>query len=100
MTDDQLAEIEARLAASTPGPWDERSFDSLVRQEDRALATHAPTDMRALVTEVKELEQYRKRALTAEADVRSLRDRVADKDVRIGRLLQRGTSPSAPGELP
>ena len=68
LTDEQLAVIEARLEAATPRPWDRntvgeipahfiRRYDGMAFLRvtdlgDAELIAHAPTDIRALLTEV------------------------------------------------
>ena len=82
MTDDKLAEIEARLAAATSEPWELETLGGDVKKyghyvykggwgavavcpkespqfsihhRNMSLIAHAPTDMRALLDEVKAL---------------------------------------------
>lgn len=74
-TTDRLAEIETRLSAATPGPWEhvERQFDAgRIREHSvethhhviaddlslnsAELIAHAPTDLAALVAVVREVE--------------------------------------------
>ena len=80
LTDEQLAGIEARLEAATPGPWegitDRDEFltmsplgygDGVIIKfterfgcemaSNAALITHAPTDIRALLDEVERLRE-------------------------------------------
>lgn len=69
LTPQRRAEIEARLRAATPGPWEAIGFDNkarhivwvgddgdeevgdigVIRSEDAALIAHAPADLRALL---------------------------------------------------
>jgi hypothetical protein len=58
--DNQLAEIEARWAAATPGPWNQYNYpDSFevvdATDADKAAAYAAPADIAALLAEVKRL---------------------------------------------
>ena len=86
LTDEQLGQIKARLEAATPGPWRWRGksgslhgpgtppyefgkrvlsptyeydsgVDIEVSDEDSAFIISAPTDIRALLTEVRRLQE-------------------------------------------
>jgi hypothetical protein len=89
MTDDELAAIDARLQAATPGPWEVKShrfakylyIDAILAPPapdgqqvrivetdegcgppspaDAELIAHAPTDLAALVAEVRRLQDER-----------------------------------------
>ena len=84
----EIQEIEARLAAATPGPWDVETIPETgesrvvvrsntgdpmldvsvaphgVRAEDAEFIAHAPEDIRALIAEVKRLEAWKREAVT------------------------------------
>ena len=111
MTDDRLAQIEARLSAATPGPWrigywspDEPEVNAILAEEqtfvvcadedpikpaDAALIAHAPDDLRylldALAAERAAARGYLERAERAEAE----RDRSASvRDAEAQRRTQ------------
>ena len=79
----EIQEIEARLAAATPGPWSRSGHDvgqvvygpggqpDLIGPistnsdiEDAEFIAHAPVDIRALIDEVKRLEAWKREAVT------------------------------------
>ena len=84
----EIQEIEARLAAATPGPWDFETIPETgesrvfvrsntgdpmldvsvaphgVRAEDAEFIAYAPEDIRALIAEVKRLEAWKREAVT------------------------------------
>lgn len=81
MTPDPYADIEARLAAATPGEWalyryangtgrihvgESTLVADTYQAEDRELIAHAPADLRRLLDRVLELEALRV------ADVRAI----------------------------
>ena len=74
MTDEELAAIEARVQAATPGPWksseqylplyihgpsygDHRGRFSAIVPEDEAFIAHAREDVPALLAEVRRLRK-------------------------------------------
>jgi len=90
MTNEQLAEIRARLAAATPGPWT-RSYEivllddlglrdwyaklvgpslhrhnHMMKTVDVDFIAHAPTDMAALLAEVERLQEALSHALACD----------------------------------
>lgn len=98
MTNDELNAIESRWAAATPGPWTvDESTPSLgydvdplpvgIRKafgqfEDAAAIAAAPTDIAALIAEVRRLQEERDTAVQAERDRCA---RLAGKWARIWR---------------
>jgi len=69
MSDEELAAIEARMNAATPGPWVAHGYEvwniengeeayfiePLPNPEDAVFIAHTPTDIAALVDEVRRL---------------------------------------------
>ena len=92
----EIQEIEARLAAATPGPWDFETIPETgesrvfvrsntgdpmldvsvaphgVRAEDAEFIAYAPEDIRALIAEVKRLEAWKREAVTVMGGLQEL----------------------------
>jgi hypothetical protein len=105
MTNEELAEIEARANAATPGPWNDTSEgvasekenyyicecyqndpDDVIIDADRKFIAHARDDIPNLIAEIKRLRTGIKCAI--EGDVRTMVDSNQARDVCIGEYLE------------
>lgn len=98
MDSNKRKEIEERLEKATPGPWSEDYIKRLCRPgthefevDDLRLAAHAPTDIRALLSALKEAEAdnaAKNDALTIMRRANNeLGEALAERDAEIARLL-------------
>lgn len=120
MNSEQRAEIEARLAAATPGPWQAFTFTPgphpvVVRLEDSdgdveypeigrfhgkanaLLAAHAPADIRALLDRVQELETIVRVARQRLYDAHGRGPETVAEVIRaVGAILRRANAKETP----